>query len=77
MLGFNFIIKGKTMAQSFKVGDLVQLKSGGPKMTITFIPKFYGFATRFRTSWFVENKLECGRFPKKALIQASVDDKKK
>jgi len=65
------------MAQSFKVGDIVQLKSGGPKMTITFVPKFYGFRTLFCTSWFVENKLECGKFPKKALIHATSDEKKK
>lgn len=42
------------MATDFKAGDVVQLKSGGPKMTIKGIGK-YGFAATEDTAlcvWF-------------------------
>ncbi len=30
------------MADEFKIGDVVQLKSGGPKMTVTLVADDYG-----------------------------------
>ena len=47
----------------WKVGDLVQLKSGGPTMTVVEVaPKGYVHAT-----WFAGAKKESGGFPPEAL----------
>ena len=43
------------MAGEFKVGDIVQLKSGGPKMTIYKLETFDG-AERANCQWFEGNK---------------------
>jgi uncharacterized protein YodC (DUF2158 family) len=43
----------------YKVGDIVQLKSGGPKMTINGNKDSNG---RFYCSWFAGSKLEAGVF---------------
>ena len=45
------------MSDNFKPGDTVQLKSGGPKMTIYNIDGSEAFC-----SWFEGNKRERGRF---------------
>jgi uncharacterized protein YodC (DUF2158 family) len=47
------------MEPEFKVGDVVQLKSGGPAMTIEGIGK-YGFANtnvRAKCTWFDGKKM--------------------
>jgi len=54
------------MATAFKVGDIVQLKSGSPKMTVTLIPS--SDKTLVHTSWFAGSKKESGAFPVEALI---------
>ena len=51
---------------AFKIGDIVQLKSGGPKMTVTNIP--IGQRDIVHTSWFAGSKKETGAFPVDALI---------
>ncbi len=49
--------------EQFKSGDVVQLRSGGPKMTVNDI-----VSGRVECMWFSEgNKLENGRFNKEAL----------
>jgi uncharacterized protein YodC (DUF2158 family) len=53
-------------AATFEVGDTVQLKSGGPVMTITEIE-----GTQVWCTWFTpEGKLETGTFPNLALVAA-------
>jgi uncharacterized protein YodC (DUF2158 family) len=50
------------MAQTFKVGDVVQLKSGGPKMVVNQIK---GQGQDVRCEWFIEQttqKREEGAF---------------
>ena len=44
----------RNMEQAFKTGDVVQLKSGGPKMTIDTIARFGGVKTteQARCVWF-------------------------
>ena len=60
---------------AFKVGEIVQLKSGGPKMTVTNIP--HGeYDAFYSTSWLAGAKLEHGRFPAQSLMPAKEDDKK-
>ena len=60
---------------AYKVGDLVQLKSGGPKMTVIDPPGDY--VEDYTTVWFAGAKRETGRFPEEALIQVVEDEKKK
>ncbi len=48
----------------FQAGDVVRLKSGGPKMTIEQIGEQYeGDATKAWCQWFENNKLTTGVFP--------------
>lgn len=44
----------------FKIGDLVQLKSGGPVMTVEAVRPIDG--SDYRCTWFNGKKLECGNF---------------
>ncbi|RWH32208.1 DUF2158 domain-containing protein [Mesorhizobium sp.] len=57
---------------AYKVGDVVVLKSGGPKMTITES----GGGDRVGAMWFAGAKREHGTFPVDA-IEAATDPKKK
>ena len=54
------------MSDEFNAGDVVKLKSGGPKMTVvaTDLP---GVMT-VRCSWFAGAKHESGSFPTHALV---------
>lgn len=51
----------RVMAQ-FKVGDVVQLKSGGPGMTVSDIE-----ADGVRCVWFAGNENKIGHFPSSIL----------
>jgi uncharacterized protein YodC (DUF2158 family) len=66
---------------AFKVGEIVQLRSGGPKMTVTAVHTSDSLSLRsdsasYSTSWFAGAKLEHGRFPEESLMAAKVDDTK-
>lgn len=54
------------MADTFKVGDVVRLKSGGPDMTVTNVGKESGMLTVW-CAWFVGTKQEKGYFPADAV----------
>jgi uncharacterized protein YodC (DUF2158 family) len=56
------------MADKFNPGDIVQLKSGGPKMTVTQLIEDGSWAY---TAWFAGSKHETGRFPVVTLIPIS------
>lgn len=58
------------MTKKFKVGDVVQLRSGGPKMTVTEIHD-----TGVRTAWFAGSKKEQGYFPFDSIVIALEDAK--
>ena len=60
---------------AFKVGEIVQLKSGGPKMTVTETPNDQ-YRKVYSTSWFAGAKLEHGHFPEELLMLPKEDDKK-
>jgi len=51
----------------FKVGDIVQLKSGGPKMTCTNPDPSYHVG-EVECKWFAGGKQQSGYFPKDALM---------
>lgn len=61
------------MADKFKVGDIVQLKSGGPEMTVNSTPVQRG--DNYYTQWFAGKKLESGRFPENSLKPVPPDAK--
>jgi uncharacterized protein YodC (DUF2158 family) len=58
----------------FKVGDIVQLKSGGPKMTVQDADQE---GTGIWCQWFAGSKLERGHFPKDSVIKIDDSEKKK
>jgi uncharacterized protein YodC (DUF2158 family) len=51
---------------SFKAGDTVQLKSGGPRMTITNVGT-YGGKTGANCSWFEGSTPQAAVYPLEAL----------
>ncbi len=53
------------MATKYKVGDLVQLKSGGPKMTVTKPDYYIGDVGAY---WFTGTKKHKADFPPEALL---------
>jgi len=55
------------MATEWKRGDLVQLKSGGPVMTVQEALS----GGNFRCQWFAGKKLESGVFPADSLHAAT------
>jgi uncharacterized protein YodC (DUF2158 family) len=58
---------------TFKKGDVVQLKSGGPKMTIISVAASDG---DYRCAWFSGSKHETGYFPHESLVVPQDDSKK-
>ena len=58
------------MSETFKIGDVVILKSGGPKMTITSVGKDNFGAPTVWCSWFIDKKNETGSFPIGAVKMA-------
>ncbi len=51
---------------TFKIGDIVQLKSGGPEMTVKSLPSTSN-GTQYVCQWFAGKKLEQGSFPSDSL----------
>lgn len=45
----------------FKIGDIVQLNSGGPEMTVHTVPVIG--QNYYKCQWFAGKKLESGNFP--------------
>ena len=59
------------MADEFKPGDVVVLKSGGPDMTVEKISTFNGDVV---CQWFGGRKLEKGSFPPASLTHVPEDE---
>jgi uncharacterized protein YodC (DUF2158 family) len=53
-------------ADEIKAGDVVQLKSGGPKMTVEKVELWNEVMTAW-CEWFTDNKNQGGRFPLTSL----------
>lgn len=62
------------MAEAYKPGDIVQLKSGGPGMTVT---RVVDGGNVLHTSWFAGKKNETAAFPIAAVMPFKEDDQKK
>ena len=54
------------MSNQFAVGDVVQLKSGGPEMTVSDTDVMQG---QIQCQWFVETKLQVGVFRPESLVK--------
>jgi uncharacterized protein YodC (DUF2158 family) len=61
------------MATELKVGDIVQLKSGGPEMTVTHVGDAID-RNRIHTAWFAGKKNEKSVFPSEALELVEEDE---
>ena len=61
------------MEQKFKIGDVVVLKSGGPKMTISNDKTGVDFSRgsvwngRYDCKWFDGDAMQSGRFPQDSI----------
>jgi uncharacterized protein YodC (DUF2158 family) len=55
-------------------GDVVRLKSGGPRMTVDTVSDRYGTLTAW-TSWFEGTKPQSGTYPVTSLEIVSPDNK--
>lgn len=63
--------------QTIEVGDVVQLKSGGPRMTVSSVDTMYGDGPLHAwCDWFVQDKApwkkEVGTFPLTSLVKLGV-----
>jgi uncharacterized protein YodC (DUF2158 family) len=56
---------------TFKIGDIVELKSGGPPMTVV---EWEDYRAEYRCQWFAGRKMESGHFPAESLIPSKVED---
>jgi uncharacterized protein YodC (DUF2158 family) len=64
------LVSGVTyMANGIKAGDVVQLKSGGPKMTVTKVEEWMA-VMRAHCEWFVGDANKRGNFPLTSLKRA-------
>lgn len=59
--------KGGNAMAEINVGDVVRLKSGGPKMTVAKIGVYHGGVAQATCHWFAGDKVETGLFPLAAL----------
>jgi uncharacterized protein YodC (DUF2158 family) len=59
--------RNKTMAGEIKAGDVVQLKSGGPKMTVAVITRNNQSASLAKCNWFDGAKNNYATFPVTSL----------
>jgi uncharacterized protein YodC (DUF2158 family) len=63
------------VTEEFKAGDVVQLKSGGPVMTVKQLHKHEPYIGQYQWQWFGGKKLEGGFFFPASLKQADGDAK--
>lgn len=62
---------GEPSAIKFRVGDVVVLRSGGPRMTVYFMPIAYGRASQIvKTEWFNGGELKRDEFSEAELEPA-------
>lgn len=66
------------MAEAFKIGDIVKLKSDGPRMTVTGVDNIiFGGTRQVHTAWFTGRKKESASFPCDALELVAEEAKTK
>lgn len=65
----------KNMHEIFKTGDIVQLKSGGPEMTVKKVDSMSN--PPIHCHWFEGKKLEIGFFEPDELVKIESKEKSK
>lgn len=60
------------MADEFKVGEIVQLKSGGPEMTVSNT-NLFDKDDHVKCQWFGGRKLDQGAFPTASLVRVRAE----
>lgn len=63
------------MAKDFQVGETVQLKSGGPRMTVQNVAGFHETLS-IHCQWFAGDLLQGGAFPRESLKRLDADQEK-
>lgn len=60
---------------TYDIGDIVKLKSGGPDMTVKEVITQMGgqFSGSYRCQWFAGKKLDMGVFPEESLIAVATE----
>jgi uncharacterized protein YodC (DUF2158 family) len=67
--------KENPMAErKFKIGDIVQLKSGGPIMTVSGLTDNAAESSVVDTTWFAANEKECNGSFLEAILEAYSPD---
>jgi uncharacterized protein YodC (DUF2158 family) len=66
-LNINLSTVGILKMNEIKEGDVVQLKSGGPSMTVSSVGKDNGGTLTAWCQWFEKNKPQGGSFPVSSL----------
>ena len=58
------------MSNTYNIGDIVRLKSGGPEMTVRKVNSDIGggFSGSYQCQWFAGKKLDSGVFPQESLV---------
>ena len=58
------------MSNTYNIGDIVKLKSGGPEMTVRKVNADIGgqFTGSYQCQWFAGKKLDSGVFPQESLV---------
>jgi uncharacterized protein YodC (DUF2158 family) len=58
------------MSNTYNIGDIVKLKSGGPEMTVRKVNTNMSeeFSGNYQCQWFAGKKLDSGVFPQESLV---------
>ena len=64
------------MGQKFQVGEIVQLKSGGPRMTVEEVGSAVLGGDTVHCRWFAGAKLQDGHFIPESLERPKEDEEK-
>ena len=58
------------MTNTYNIGDIVKLKSGGPEMTVRKVNTNMSdeFSGSYQCQWFAGKKLDSGVFPQESLV---------
>jgi uncharacterized protein YodC (DUF2158 family) len=73
ILALRALIDGRWKMAQFEVGDVVRLRSGGPKMTVQEVIEIGG---NIRCQWFVQGEVRTAVFHPRSLDRLAWDDER-
>ncbi|MFC1626419.1 YodC family protein [Pseudomonadota bacterium] len=64
------------MNNTFDIGEIVKLKSGGPEMTVKKVNTNMReeFSGNYQCQWFAGKKLDSGVFPQESLVAVATEE---